>query len=218
MKLNRKMEREKQPRGEKRGLKKRPRIDYEKDYSYIKDHVYGILDSRYFGDYNPDEYKWLDGVINDLNTVDPNRNPLNYSMERLAIRFFAKKWIEENVTEHGDKITSEVLLDFTKFLAKHIGDNTKYFTNDIVRSQSFGFIHTYIIPRLFVMSEVNDEHVDKRKWMKLRSLTINMMINGNDKQFKERVNELVKEINQSLGVTDDDRKLMDDYVTVLLKK
>ncbi len=218
MKLNRKMEREKQPRGEKRGLKKRPRIDYEKDYSYIKEHVYDILDSRYFGDYNPDEYKWLDGVINDLNTVDPNRNPLNYSMERSAIRFFAKKWIEENVAEHGDKITSEVLLDFTKFLAKHIEDNTKYFTNDIVRSQSFGFIHTSIIPRLFVMSEVNDEHVDKRKWMKLRSLTINMMINGNDKQFKERVNELVKEINQSLGVTDDDRKFIDDHISVLLKK
>lgn len=217
------MKRERQPR-EKREFKKegtfkkRPRIDYDKDYSYIKDHVYGILNSRYFGDYNPEEYKWLDGVINDLNTVDTNRNPLNYPMERLAIRFFAKRWIEENVGEHGDKITSEVLLDFTKFLAKHIEDNTKYFTNDIVRSQSFGFIHTSIIPRLFVMSEVNDEHVDKSKWMKLRSLTINMMINGNDRQFKERVNELVKDINQSLGVTDGDRKFIDDHISVLLKK
>lgn len=202
------MKRERQPR-EKRDFKKektftkRPRIDYEKDYGYIKEHVYGLLNARYFGIYNAEEYKYLDGVINDLNTVDPNRDPSKYPIERSAIRFFAKKWIEEKVAEYDDRTISQSLnLTVIKFLAEHIRDNSQLFTNDIVRSQSFGFIHTSVIPRLFVMSEVNDEHVDKSMWMKLRSLTINMMINGNDRQFKERANELITEIDQRLGVVD----------------
>lgn len=184
------MKRERQPREKKEfkkegTFKKRNFIDYEKDFDYIREYVYGVLDNVCEMPENKEIGKeYLKDTINALTAIDPSR-VVNWKTERYAIKYFVKKWMDAYIANHGVEGLHEKVNGMFNWLVEYIYDNTNLFINDVARSRPFDFVHVYIFPRLFLLAEVNSIDVDIRKWRVLKKFVTNMMIFGNDMNFKE---------------------------------
>lgn len=193
------MKRERQPR-EKREFKKGVQqsrknfVNYERDFGYIREYVYGVLDNICIMSENKEIGKeYLKGTINALTAIDPSR-VVNWQTERYAIRYFAKKWVDDYIANHGTDELHDKVSGMFNWLAEYIYNNTNLFTSDVARSRPFDFVHAYILPRLFMLAEIDNPHIHRFEWGRFRSLVTNMMVYGNDKQYKGHIKQLVSEV------------------------
>lgn len=193
------MKRERQPREKKEfvkggAFKKKPFINYDDDYESIKEYVYGVLDNVCDTPENKELGKeFLKDTINALTAIDPSR-VFDWQTDRYAIRYFAKKWVGDYISSHGVDELHEKVSGMFNWLAEFIYDNTNLFTSDVARSRPFDFVHVYILPRLFMLAEIDNPHIHRFEWGRFKSLVTNMMVYGNDKQYKDHIKQLVSEV------------------------
>ena len=195
------MKRERQPREKKEfakgdTFKKKHFVNYDEDYEYIKEYVYGVLDNVCDTPENKELGKeFLKDTINALTAIDPTR-VFDWQTERYAIRYFAKKWVDDYSSNHGVDALRDRARGMFIWLAEYISENSNLFTSDVARSRPFDFVHVYILPRLFMLFEVDNLYIYRFQWGRFKNLVTNMMIYGNDKQFKDHIKQLVSEVSE----------------------
>lgn len=195
------MKRERQPREKKEfakgdTFKKKPFVNYDEDYEYIKEYVYGVLDNVCNTSENKELGKeYLKDTINALTAIDPIR-VFDWQTERYAIKHFAKKWVDDYTANHGVDALRDKVRGMFIWLAEYISENSNLFTSDVARSRPFDFVHVYILPRLFMLFEVDSLYIHRFQWGRFKNLVTNMMIYGNDKQFKDHIKHLISEVSE----------------------
>ena len=108
--------------------------------------------------------------------------------ENAALRYYAEEWIKNYTANNGNDECNAKLTGMLEYMIDHFAQCSFQFTDMAVRTQPFIYIHNYIIPRLFILADVDNQN--RAAWQKFRSMVIGMIKSGKDYYYKNHCKDL----------------------------
>lgn len=108
--------------------------------------------------------------------------------ENVALRYYAEEWIKNYTANNGNDECNAKLTGMLEYMIDHFAQCSFQFTDMAVRTQPFIYIHNYIIPRLFILADVDNQN--RAVWQKFRSMVIGMIQSGKDYYYKNHCKDL----------------------------
>ena len=108
--------------------------------------------------------------------------------ENAALRYYAEEWIKNYTANNGNDECNAKLTGMLEYMIDHFTQCSFQFTDMAVRTQPFIYIHNYIIPRLFILADVDNQN--RAAWQKFRSMVIGMIKSGKDYYYKNHCKDL----------------------------
>lgn len=168
-------------------------VNFDDDFGYIKTFIDEMFTNEMLSP-NLNElgkeriYSIMDDMRDDVKCKLVLTDLPKLNRENAALRYYAEEWIKNYSAEHGKDGTDAKLTGMLEYMIDHFAQCSFQFTDMAVRTQPFIYIHNYIIPRLFILADVDNQN--RVVWQRFRSMIISMIKSGNDYYYKNHCKDL----------------------------
>ena len=168
-------------------------VNFDDEFGYIK----AFIDEMFMNEMLSPSLKELgkdrinsimDDMRDDIKSKLVLTDLTKLNRENAALRYYAEEWIKNYTANNGNDECNAKLTGMLEYMIDHFAQCSFQFTDMAVRTQPFIYIHNYIIPRLFILADVDNQN--RAVWQKFRAMVIVMIKSGKDYYYKNHCKDL----------------------------